>query len=57
MTKGELIEKLWPYTDDIEIELLDYQGMEVHIKHAAYKHDKTEGGKILMVPMGSTFKG
>ena len=52
MNKGQLLRALQPFTDEIDIYVLDSQDMPLSIKHIDYTgHDRV--ACIEIVPMGS----
>jgi len=54
MKKWELIKLLQPFTDDVEIYVLDCQSMPLDIKHIDYiPITDEEQTRIEIVPMGS----
>jgi len=53
MKKYEFIEALQPFTDELEITVIDNDGMQVPIKHLAYNIKDDGEGIVTIVPVGS----
>jgi hypothetical protein len=53
MNKGQFKQALAMFTDDIEICVLDSQGMTLSIKHIDYIFNDDKTAYIELVPMGS----
>ena len=53
MKKHELITVLAPFTDELEITVIDNDGMQVPIKHLAYNIKDDGEGIVTIVPVGS----
>jgi len=53
MKKHELITALEPFTDELEITVIDNDGMQVPIKDLAYSIQDDGEGIVTIIPVGS----